>query len=72
MKYLYLTTFKQTEAPKVEVIATNQPATPKVETVTQSKKAELPNTGAADSVAITIAGVTLLMGTGAMLLKKEF
>ena len=66
------TTFKQTEAPKVEVIATNQPATPKVETVTQSKKAELPNTGAADSVAITIAGVTLLMGTGAMLLKKEF
>ena len=66
------TAHKQSEAPKVEAVSTSQPATPKVEAVTQNKKAELPNTGTANNVALTIAGVTILMGTGAMLLKKEF
>lgn len=56
----------------MEAVATSQLATPKVEAVTQSQKAELPNTGTANNVALTIAGVTILMGTGAMLLKKEF
>ena len=63
---------KQAEAPKVEAVATSQPETPKVEAVAQNQKAELPYTGTADNVALTIAGVTILMGTGAMLLKKEF
>ena len=67
-----VTSDKKVEAPKVEAIATTQSSTPKVEAVTQGQKAELPYTGTADNVAITIAGVTLLMSTGAMLLKKKF